>query len=65
MYKSWQIWSLIDIPDGFIEFLDPQNIYFDTKLDLLSGLEAEILAVSLNAKMAAFCHLDDVPPLPK
>ena len=54
---------------GFIAFLESENVYYDTKIDVLSGLEAEILVLiwwpSLKSKMAAFCHLDDVAPLPK
>ena len=31
-----------NILNVIIEFLDPKNIYFDTKIVMISGLEAEI-----------------------
>ena len=35
--------SLTDIPNIFTAFIDPANVHFDTKIDLLSDLEADIL----------------------
>ena len=44
MIKYWSKQSYSDIIDSFHALLDPNNVYFDTKIDLLSGLEDEILA---------------------
>ena len=42
--KYWSKQSYSDIIDSFHALLDPKNVYFDTKIDLLSGLEDEVLA---------------------
>ena len=44
MNGFWSKPSCSDINNSFHALLDPNNVYFDTKIDILSGLEAEILA---------------------
>ena len=44
MNGFWSKQSCSDINNSFHALLDPNNVYFDTKIDILSGLEAEILA---------------------
>ena len=44
MIKYWSKQSYSDIIDSFHALLDPNNVYFDIKIDLLSDLEDEILA---------------------
>ena len=45
MFYFLQNLALIDIPFAFIAFHVPQNVYFDTMGDLLSGFEDKILAL--------------------
>ena len=45
MFYFLQNLALIDIPFGFIAFLVPENLYFDTMGDFLSGFEDKILAL--------------------
>ena len=44
MIKYWSKQSYSDIINSLHALLDPKNVYFDTKIDFLSGSEDEILA---------------------
>ena len=61
--------SFIDIINGIIAFLVPENVCLDTKIAILSGIEAEIMALIgfymvaiLESKIAAILDLEDVGP---
>ena len=42
--------------NAIIEFLDPKNIYFDTKIIMLSAIEAEIWSL-IGFNMAAILNI--------
>ena len=70
--QQWQNLSLIDICYSFFAFLVPEMICFDTKMELLNGLEAKIMALidnrwwpSLKSKMKGGPRLDYVAPRPE
>jgi hypothetical protein len=62
--------AIMFILNGIIEFLVPNNVCLDTKIESLGGLEAEILALIAfmwwpfwKSKMAAMLYIAEVVPI--